>query len=157
MDYLDTEFKGVAKCGSLYSDDPLMRAHQEMLMARIDSLATNLYIVLMSRGIHEQSLATVTKVFDFLELELQKSETDYFLSMQGYSMVDLYAFPFISRLFYLKDSVLHDMYEKLALEEKYPRVYRWFKTVFARPELNDGKGIIPVIGFTNWLVELKPM
>ena len=49
------------------------------------------------------------------------------------------------------------MYEKLALEEKYPRVYRWFKTVFARPELNDGKGIIPVIGFTNWLVELKPM
>ena len=80
MDYLNNEFKSIAKCGSLYSDDPLMRAHQEMLMARIDSLPTNTYIVLITKGTHKQALATVTKVFDFLEIELQKSETDYFLS-----------------------------------------------------------------------------
>lgn len=36
MDYLDAEFKGIAKCRSLYDDDPLQRAHQEMLMVKGD-------------------------------------------------------------------------------------------------------------------------
>ena len=27
MDYLDQEFSSISKCGSLYDDDPLQRAH----------------------------------------------------------------------------------------------------------------------------------
>ena len=50
MDYLDREFSGVVKCGSLYDSDPINRASQEMIMAKTDSLASNLYVVLMSRG-----------------------------------------------------------------------------------------------------------
>ena len=59
-------------------------------------------------------------------------------------MVDLYIFPFASRLFYLKDSVLHNMYEEMAMEDRYPNLFRWFKAMRDRPELNDGKAIIPV-------------
>ena len=128
-----------------------------MLMARIDQFAASLYVVLMSRAQEPTSLATATKVLDFLNLELCKSETDFFLSKQSYSMVDLYAFPFVSRLFYLKGSALNELYEKLALENRYPNLYRWHNTIRARPELNDGKAIIPVQGFKYWLDELAPM
>lgn len=36
MDYLDAEFKSISKCGSLYDEDPLQRAQQEMLMFKGD-------------------------------------------------------------------------------------------------------------------------
>ena len=80
MDYLDREFSGISKCGSLYDDDPLTRSLQEMIMARVDSLASNLYGVLMTRGIHEPSLVALTKALEFLNQELGRSETDFFLS-----------------------------------------------------------------------------
>ena len=86
----------------------------------------------------------MTKVLEHLNMKLAQSETEFFLDSSSYSMVDLYIFPFVSRLFYLKDSALHEMYEKMALEDKYPRLFRWFKAIRARPELNDGKAIIPV-------------
>ena len=79
------------------------------------------------------------------------------MGKQRYSMVDLYAFPFVSRLFYLKDSALHVMYEQLNLEDRYPSLFKWFKAIRACPELNDGKAIIPVSGFTYFLAELAPM
>ena len=50
MDYLDREFSSIAKCGSLYDDDPLQRASQEIIMAKTDNLAMCLFGVLMSRG-----------------------------------------------------------------------------------------------------------
>ena len=50
MDYLDREFSDIANCGPLSDSDPLMKASQEMLMARTDQLASSLYVVLMSRG-----------------------------------------------------------------------------------------------------------
>ena len=59
-------------------------------------------------------------------------------------MVDLYAFPFVSRLFYLKGSALNDVYEQFDFENRYMYLFRWFKAIRARPELNDGKAIIPV-------------
>ena len=72
-------------------------------------------------------------------------------------MVDLYAFPFVSRLFYLKGSALNDVYEQFDFENRYMYLFRWFKAIRARPELNDGKAIIPVQGFKYWLEELAPM
>ena len=73
-------------------------------------------------------------------------QTNYFLNMDHYTMVDLYGFPHVSRIFYLKDSVLHDIYQKvLKIEEKYPFLYRWVNhSMRGRPELNDGKAIIKV-------------
>ena len=47
MDYLDAEFANVAKRGSLYDADPLVKANQLMLMAKVDQLASVLYSVLM--------------------------------------------------------------------------------------------------------------
>ena len=157
MDYLDAEFSTIARCGSLYDNDPLQRAEQEMLMAKTDQLASVLYGVLMYRAQDKASMATLTKVLDYMNLLLQNSSTDYFLGKERYSMVDLYAFPFVSRLFYLKDSALHAMYEQFALEDRYPFLFKWHKTIRAQPELNDGKAIIPVSGFVNFLAELAPM
>ena len=128
-----------------------------MLMVKGDQLASVLYLVLMTRGKHDASLATLTKVLEQLNLALQLSSTDFFLGKQRYSMVDLYAFPFVSRLFYLKDSALHAMYEQLRLEDRFPCLFKWFKAIRARPELNDGRAIIPVSGFHHFLAELAPM
>ena len=90
-------------------------------------------------------------------MNLEMSSTDFFLSSEKYSMADLYAFPFISRLFYLKGSALNDMYEKFDLEIRYKYLYKWFKAIRACPELNDGKAIIPERAFMYWLEELKTM
>ena len=81
-----------------------------MLMAKADTLASVLYVVLMSRAKDQASLATLLKMLDFFEMQLQQSKTDFFLNKSKYSMVDLYVFPFISRLFYMKDSALNDVY-----------------------------------------------
>ena len=70
-------------------------------------------------------------------------------------MVDLYGFPHTSRIFYLKDSALEDLYIKFAFEQKYPNLHKWFKKILAQPELNDGRAIIPVSAFRIWLEELK--
>ena len=158
MDYLDREFSSIAKCGPLYEDDPLLRSHQEMIMNKGDSLAQVLYAVLLSRGQLESANGQLLKALDFLNMQLAQSETAFFLSRENPSMVDLYIFPFSSRLFYLKGSVLEEeMYGKLDLEARYPQLYRWHKEMRARSELNDGKAIIPINAFHNWLVELKPM
>ena len=81
-----------------------------MLMAKADTLASVLYVVLMSRAKDQASQATLLKMLDFFEMQLQQSKTDFFLNKSKYSMVDLYVFPFISRLFYMKDSALNDVY-----------------------------------------------
>ena len=83
-------------------------------------------------------------MLEFLNQKLAQSKSEFFLDSNTYSMVDLYIFPFASRLFYLKDSVLHSMYEEMAMEDRYPNLFRWFKAMRDRPELNDGKAIIPV-------------
>lgn len=157
MDYLDREFAHIANCGPLYDDDALQRSLQEMLMAKGDALASALYPVLLSRGLHPDSLATLYKTLDFLDMQLAASSTEFFLSKQRYTMVDLYIFPFVSRLFYLKNSALHEVYEAHKFEDKWKHLYRWFNAIRAQPELNDGKAIIPESGFKKFLEELAPM
>ena len=68
MDYLDREFSRISKCGPLYESDPLLRSHQEMLMAKADTLAGSLYPMLMSRAQHEASRGTLEKTLDFLDM-----------------------------------------------------------------------------------------
>lgn len=97
------------------------------------------------------------KVLEFMNMELSQSSTDFFLSKETYSMVDLYAFPFVSRLFYLKGSALDHMYQKFKMEDRFPCLFKWHKSMRAKSELNDGKAIIPVEGFHRWLEELAPM
>ena len=69
-------------------------------------------------------------------------------------MVDIYAFPHISRLFYLKDSAANKLYEELKLEDKYIFLFRWFNEIRARPELNNDKDMLPISAFHHWLKEL---
>ena len=90
-------------------------------------------------------------------MQLELSSTDFFLSKAKYSMVDLYIFPFVSRLFYLKGSALHNVYATNRFEDRWIHLYRWFNAIKARPELNDGKAIIPERAFKLWLEELAPM
>ena len=97
------------------------------------------------------------KVLEHMNLLLELSPTDYFHGKERYSMVDLYAFPFVSRLYYQKDSTFHLVYEQLALEDRYPHLFKWFKTIRAQPELNDGKAIIPVGAFRHFLEEMSTM
>ena len=126
-------------------------------MNKGDALASALYPTLLSRGKLQEYQINLEKILDYLNMQLELSETDFFLSKAKYSMVDLYIFPFVSRLFYLKDSALHDVYTRYRFEDRWIYLYRWFNAIRARPELNDGKAIIPERGFKLWLEELAPM
>ena len=42
------------------------------------------------------------------------------------SMPEFYAYPIISRVFFLKDSVLNSIYEQLEFDQ-YPRMMKWIK------------------------------
>ena len=44
-------------------------------------------------------------------MQLQQSETCFFLDKQNPSMVDMYIFPFTSRLFYLKGSAVENEFK----------------------------------------------
>ena len=70
-------------------------------------------------------------------------------------MPDVYGFPHISRIFYLKDSPFHGLYEDLKIEQKFPLLKRWVhEAMRSRPELNDGRAIIKIPWFHKWVEEL---
>jgi glutathione S-transferase len=69
-------------------------------------------------------------------------------------MADLYGFPHVSRIFYINGTPLDKVYQKLKVEEKYPRLSRWIKEIRDRKELNDGRAIIHVKAFHYWVEEL---
>lgn len=48
-------------------------------------------------------------------------------------MPDIYNFPFISRLYYLKNSALQNIYKELNLEKDYPLLTRWFQAMKNNP------------------------
>ena len=123
-------------------------------MATVDQVANLLFVIIMSRGQLESSVLGLKKAMEKLNYLLGSSKSFFFSGKDDYSMVDLYAFPHISRLFYLKDSAQNDLYKQFQFEDKYIHVFRWFKEIRARPELNDGKAIIPVRAFHLWLEEL---
>lgn len=50
-------------------------------------------------------------------------------------MPDFYVFPFLARIFYLKNSELNRVYESLNLPEKYPNLQKWFELITSQSDL----------------------
>ena len=139
----------------MYERDPDQRAKQLMLMKVMDDLADVLFVVIMSRGTHEQSLKKMQLVLTKLEDELKQSPTQFFQGKKHYMMPDVYGLPHISRIFYLKGSALNTMFETLEIEKRYPLLQKWvLKSMRERPELNDGRAIIKIEWFHKWVEEL---
>ena len=92
-------------------------------------------------------------------------------------MPDLYAFPIISRLFYLKGSIFDkEIYQTFQFENRFPLLFKWFSSLKAHPdftgkELNESiipydkagqnyqapelNAIVPTEYFQLWLEELS--
>jgi hypothetical protein len=78
-------------------------------MKVMDDLADILFVVIMTRGTQNEVLKKLYDTLNKLEEALKQSKTSYFLSYPHYTMPDLYGFPHISRLFYLKGSALDSL------------------------------------------------
>lgn len=126
-----------------------------MTMKTCDDVASVLYHVIMSHGTLQPAVIKLEKALEKLEMLLRQSKTGYFHNTETYSMVDLYGFPHVSRIFYCKDTVMDKLYQQLRVEERFPFLYRWVHhSIRGRPELNDGRAIINVRAFQLWLEEL---
>ena len=88
----------------------------------------------------------------FEKLEILLSRTQKYLSGDRPQICDYYGFPHISRFFYLKNSVMHDKYEQMSLETRFPHLYGWFCRVRLDPKLQ--KELIPISAFHRWVEEL---
>lgn len=125
--------------------------------------------VMLSRGKDKPAMVQLIKTFDKLEGWLVNSKTGFFgfgipdsapraypqkkHEKADYSMVDLFGFPHVSRLFYTHGTPLEKkIYKKLF--PAHPAVHRWVIRMRQVPELNDGKAIIPERGFKLWIEEL---
>lgn len=94
------------------------------------------------------------KALGKIELLLSQSKTGYIMGGSSYTMVDLYGFPHVSRIFYMRESALDKLYHQIQFEEKYPHIFMWVNKIRSCPELNDGKAIINVKPFHKWVEEL---
>ena len=83
-----------------------------MLMAVADQVASQLYVVIMTAGQLESAKVALTKALEKLNSTLAQTKGVFFSGKDDYDMMDLYAFPHISRLFYLKDSAANHIYEQ---------------------------------------------
>ena len=90
----------------------------------------------MKRG-DQEVIDTGLNVLGKIELMLRDSKPRYFLDNLTYSMIDIYAFPFISRLYYLKGSLLNDLYNELKLEERFPHITAWVTEMRNKKDLNN--------------------
>ena len=146
-------------------------------MALTDNVHSGLFEVLLSRGMLEDSIVKVNKALEKLDLMLRQSKTIYFLDSETNTMADLYGWPFIARLFYLKDAPNEEfktIYSNLTIKsnlkihEKYPYLYVWFKAIASDPSLDGSpceedpskvkislKGRTPVKLFHAWLDDLS--
>lgn len=67
-------------------------------------------------------------------------------------MCDYFGFPHISRIFYMKDSLMSNVYTDLKIESKFPHLYGWFIKIRSDPNLQSE--LIPAQAFKYWLEEL---
>ena len=91
-------------------------------MKLIDDLNVIYYALIFSHWTHKPSVIKLQKLFAKLEQLLKESKTKYFLNFERYSMVDLYGFPGVSRMFSLKDSALDKILKELNLKSDYPKL-----------------------------------
>lgn len=65
----------------------------------------------------------------------------FFSHGTSYKMEDLYGFPHISRLFYLKGSALQSVYDLIGMDS-FKKLKRWFEAVKSHQDINQSK-IVP--------------
>mmetsp|Transcript_31420 Transcript_31420/g.30767 ORF Transcript_31420/g.30767 Transcript_31420/m.30767 type:complete len:142 (+) Transcript_31420:378-803(+) len=113
-----------------------------MVMKMFDDVAATLYVMIVSRG--QLSVEKLQDAFNKLEEELGKSSTPFFLNSKNYSMVDIYGFPHTSRIFYMENSALDNLYNEFKFNEKYPKLKKWVYHMRTPKEFNDGKTVINI-------------
>ena len=75
---------------------------------------------------------------------LAESKSKYFLDFVYFTMVDIFAFPYVSRTIHMKGSLLNSLYDKLELEQRYPKTIEWEKHMRTLPEFKDVRFMINV-------------
>jgi len=152
MNYIDFAYP---EKKPLWSSDPAQRARQQMAMKTFDKVQAQMFAVLISHGRLEKAVTDIKEGFASLEKLLQESSSKFFCGEKSYSMVDLYGFPHVSRLFYLQGTPLEQVSEEvLNLRKGFPLVTAWFKAMKSAPELNTGAAIIDERYFKKWVDEL---
>ncbi len=79
-------------------------------MKLFDEVSSVLFEVMVSKGQLVESVKKLEAAFTKLENHLRESKTGFFLNQPKYTMVDIYGLPHTSRIFYLKDSGLSEIY-----------------------------------------------
>ena len=125
-----------------------------------DQLNSLVYPALMKHGTDDILMKNINMTLSRLELIL----TGKFFGGDYYQMVDLYIFPWISRIFYTENSVMHSkVYMKINPRVKYPNLSAWFDTMKAHPDFTGrehNEKIVPYMKkdrFTVETVELNPI
>lgn len=116
-------------------------------MALVDAIPGQLLRITLTKGQDNQAITDLIAVFEKLEVKLWNQK---YLSGDTIQMCDMYTFPHVSRLFYMKDSKLNQVYERLRLETKFPHLCGWFNRIRAESKY----GLIPPKAFHYWLEEL---
>jgi glutathione S-transferase len=78
-----------------------------------------------------------------------------FLDAEKLQMCDLYGFPHVSRIFYLKGTLLRPVYDLHRFEDRFPHLYGWFKFIKEQPALQQE--LTPVRAFELWVEELMTL
>ena len=131
----------------------------------------NLTPSFLMRGKNKAAMVELAKAFDKLEAWLENSKTGFFgfaiptgLASASphatydadYSMVDLYGFPHVLRIYYTQCTPLEKkIYKKLF--PKNPAIHRWVTLMLKQEKFQDDKTLIPRKTFTYWIEELMTL
>ena len=147
-DFIEAKYGG----RMLYSSDPFQRAEQDFMISVFATIERNLTPVYLTRGKDRLALLELSKAFEKLEGWLINSKTGFFgfaiptgsasaspheTPDPDYSMVDLYGFPLILRIYYSKGTDFEKkLYKKLFGEKKTycPAIHRWVKLMLELKE-----------------------
>jgi hypothetical protein len=107
-----------------------------MVMTEMDVVQNLLFGLFMSHGKNKQMIdkvrASLKTLEEFLDDEDDKFPIEgfqpvssYFSHGATYKMEDLYGFPHISRLYYLKGSALNNIYDLIGMDD-FKKLNKWF-------------------------------
>ena len=95
---------------NMFSENPFKKAEQLKLIDMLEKFPIYLLKIVLTRGNHRTAMQEMCAVFDTLELHFQAQPSVYLLGSDVPQMADFFAFPHISRVFYLKDGQLGEFY-----------------------------------------------
>jgi hypothetical protein len=73
-------------------------------MDLLEKFPIQLLKIVLTKGSHPKALKEINHLFDTLELLFKANPSTYLQGSEVPQMVDFFAFPHISRVYYLKDS-----------------------------------------------------